>query len=94
MAQRIVYYIGGVIIALLATRFLLQLLGANEGSGFVSFIYGLSGVFVAPFFGIFGEPTIGQSHFDAAALVAIVVYGLIIFGVAKLITLTRPHQEV
>jgi len=94
IAQRIIYYIGGVIIALLAVRLILQLLGANQGSDFVGFVYGLSGVFVAPFFGIFGEPTFGQSHFETSALVAIIVYALVILGIAKLITVTRPHEEV
>ncbi len=94
IAQRIIYYVGGVIIALLVVRLLLQLLGANQGSDFVGFVYGLSGVFVVPFFGIFGEPTFGQSHFETSSLVAIIVYGLITVGLAKLITVTRPHEEV
>ena len=94
IAQRIIYYVGGVIVALLIVRLLLQLLGANQESDFVSFIYGLSGVFVAPFFGIFGDPTFGQSHFETSTLVAIVVYTLVIVGVAKLITVTRPREEV
>jgi len=94
IAQRVVYYIGGFIIALLALRLILQLLGANQGSDFVGFIYGLSAIFVAPFFGIFGEPTFGASHFETSALVAIIVYALVTVGIAKLITLTRPHEEV
>lgn len=94
IAQRVIYYIGGVIIALLALRVLLQLFGANQGSDFVGFIYGLSGVFAAPFFGMFGEPTFGASHLDSSALVAIIVYALVTVGIVKLITLTRPHEEI
>jgi cytochrome b len=94
IAQRVIYYIGGVIIALLIVRLLLQLLGANQESGFVNFIYGLSGVFVAPFNGIFGEPTFGASHFDSSALVAIIVYAILTVGIAKLLTVTRPHDEI
>lgn len=94
IGQRIIYYVGGVIIALLLVRLLLQLFGANQGSDFVGFIYGLSGIFVAPFFGIFGEPTFGQSHFETSTLVAIVIYALVVIGLAKLLTVTRPHQEV
>lgn len=94
IAQRVIYYIGGVIIALLLVRFLLQLLGANQGSGFVDFIYGLSAGFASPFFGIFGDPTFGQSHFETSTVVAIVVYSLVIVGIAKLLTITRPHEEV
>lgn len=94
IAQRVVYYVGGVIVALLFIRLLLQLLGANQGSDFVGFIYGLTGIFVAPFYGIFGEPTFGQSHFETSTLVAIVIYSLLTVGIAKLISLTRPREEV
>jgi len=94
VAQQVIYYVGGAIIALLAIRVILQLLGASQVSGFVDFIYGLSGVFVAPFIGIFGEPTFGASHFDSSAVVAIVVYGILTVGIAKLFTLGRPQDEV
>jgi hypothetical protein len=94
IAQRVIYYVGGVIVALLLVRLVLQLLGANEGSDFVGFIYALSGIFVMPFYGIFGEPVFGRSHFETSALVAIIVYALLAVGIAKLITITRPHEEV
>lgn len=89
MAKRIVYYIGGVIIALIALRFVFLLLGANRGSGFVDFIYDLSGIFVAPFVGIFGEPTFGVSYVETSSIVAIIVYALITIGIGKLFTLNR-----
>jgi len=94
IAQRVIYYVGGVILAFLIVRLILQLLGANQGSDFVGFVYGVSAFFVAPFFGILGEPTFGQSHFETSTLVAIVVYSLLTVGIAKLITVTRPHEEV
>lgn len=94
VAQRIVYYVGGVLIALLITRFVLQLLGANDANGFVDFIYAISGVFVAPFYGIFGEPVVGRAQFESSSLVAIIVYGLVTIGIAKLLALTRPRHEV
>lgn len=94
VAQRVVYYIGGFIIAILFVRLLLQLLGANQGSDFVGFVYALTSVFVAPFVGIFGEPTFGTSQFETSTFVAIIIYALVTIGIAKVITLTRPHQEV
>jgi hypothetical protein len=94
IAQRVLYYVGGVIIALLLVRFVLQLLGASQGSQFVDFIYTLSAPFVAPFVGIFGQPTFGVSQFESSTVVAVIVYALVIFGIAKLISLTRPTAEV
>jgi predicted membrane channel-forming protein YqfA (hemolysin III family) len=84
----------GFIIALLFVRLLLQLLGANQGSDFVGFIYSMSALFVAPFVGIFGEPTFGASQLETSTVVAIVIYALITIGIARLISLTRPREEV
>ena len=94
VAQRVIYWIGGALIALLTLRFLFQLFGASQGSPFVDFIYSLSAMFVWPFSGIFGEPTYGASQFDSAALVAIVIYGLVTIGIAKLFTLGSSRSEV
>lgn len=94
VAQRVVYYIGGAIIALLALRFILALLGAAEGAAFVDFIYGLSAIFVAPFFGIFGEPTYGASQLETSTLVAMIVYALLTVGIAKLFTLNRRQDNL
>lgn len=94
LGQRIVYYIGGLIMAFLAARFILQLLAANQGNWFVDFVYGVSGWFAMPFYGIFGEPTYGASHFDSSALVAFVVYGILTVIIAKLFTLNSVKSEV
>jgi hypothetical protein len=90
MAKRIVYYIGGVLLALLALRFIFALFGAWEGSAFVSFIYNLTDIFVMPFYGIFGEPVRGESRFETSTLVAIGIYSLVIAAIGKLLTLDRP----
>lgn len=95
VAQRIVWYVVGVIIALLLLRLVLQLLGANEGNGFVDFVYALSGIFAAPFFGMFSyTPSYGVSFFEVSTLVAMVVYALLGWGVAKLFTLGSNREEV
>lgn len=91
-AQRLIYYIGGVLLALLTLRFLLLLFGASRNSGFVDFIYSFSGIFVAPFNGIFAEPTYGTARFDTSTLVAIIVYALITVGLANLMTLGSRNR--
>lgn len=81
----IVYAIGGFIEILVILRFLLRLLGANPASGFVQWIYDWSTPFVRPFAGIFGQNATVTGHgvvtssvFDWTALVAFVVYGLVL----------------
>lgn len=94
VVQRIIYYIAGVIIALLTLRIILLLLAANQGSGFVDFVYGLSGFFAAPFYGIFSyQPTYGQSTFEISSVVAIIIYALAAIGLAKLLTLTSSRSD-
>jgi uncharacterized membrane protein len=93
VAKRIIWYIAGFIIVLLVLRVILFMLGASQGSAFVDFIYSLSGVFAAPFSGIFPTPTYGEFGIDSASLVAIAVYALIAWGVSKLFTLNTDHPE-
>ena len=82
---QLVYLIFGVMIALIGIRFVLLLLGANPNAGFTNFIYDITGPLVAPFEGIFGAPDVESGIFDPASLVAIVVYSLVAWVIAKLI---------
>ncbi|MDB5187166.1 MAG: Membrane protein involved in colicin uptake [Candidatus Saccharibacteria bacterium] len=95
IARRIIYYIAGFIIALLALRLVLLLLAANQGAPFVDFVYALSGMFAWPFYGIFSyQPSYGQSTFEISTVVAIIVYALVAMGLAKLLTLTSNRTDV
>ena len=80
----ITYFILGVLEVILLLRLLLRLLGANEVSGFVMFIYNLSHIFVGPFNGIFNDQTLGRSVFEASTLIAMIVYALIAWGIVSL----------
>lgn len=91
VATNVVWFLFGIIAILLAARFVLKLTGANPNNGFASFVYGLSGFFSAPFDSLFGTPTatVGstQSVFQPSVLVAIAVYALVAWGIAKLINI-------
>jgi len=86
-ARQVIYFIFGVIEALLAIRFVLLLLGANQGSPFVNLIYTVSRPFVLPFQGIFGEPTFDSSVVEWSSLVGMIVYILVAYGLVRLIEL-------
>ena len=95
IARRVIYYIGGVIIAFLALRIVLLLLAANQGSGFVDFVYAVSGLFASPFYGIFSyQPAYGESVFEISSVVAIIIYALLTVGIAKLFTLTKSRDTI
>lgn len=97
MFKRTVYWILGILEALLAFRLVFKLLGANAGSSFVSLIYSVSGVFVTPFSGIFrtgvtqGIET--KAVLEPATIIAMIVYALIGYGIVRLIGIgENPNQ--
>jgi H+/gluconate symporter-like permease len=90
-ATAVVGFIVGIIDVLIAARFLGKLLGASSQSAFVHAIYQVSGVFVAPFTGIFGDTGNKTNTFETASLVAIVVYAVVAWGIVVLIRIvTAP----
>ncbi len=90
---RVVYYVFGVIEVIIAARFVLMLFGANPNAGFVSFIYSLSGLFMAPFNTVFKTQTAGGATFEWSALVAMAVYALVGWGIVKLIYVVTPRRS-
>jgi len=87
--NRVIWFIVGIMAALIAIRFALLLAGANENAGFAQLIYGLTGWMVAPFVGLFGANltypgAAGTGVFEPASLVAIVVYVLVGWGITRL----------
>ncbi len=85
-----IWYVVGIIDLLLLLRIVFHLFGARA-VGFADLLYSVTGVLVAPFRGIFANPSVEGSYFDMAGVVAIVVYALIGWAIARLIDLlTRP----
>ena len=90
VAARLIWLVAGIIMGFLALRFLLRLLGANPVNGFADFIYGVSGFFAAPFFGLFGTNTIlTNGRFEFETLIAIIVYALLAWVIARLVTIGK-----
>jgi len=63
-------------------RIILRLFGANPQSIFAGLVYGISTLFLIPFYNIIPQfqdmPIEGQGMFDASALLAIFCYGIIV----------------
>ena len=94
LLARIVWYVAGVLLALLAFRFVLAALGANPNNAFADFIYDVSHPFVAPFFSLFGyNLQYGVSRIEVYTVVAMAVYALVAYGLAELATLRRPRTH-
>ena len=95
--EYLAYFLFGVLEVLLAFRLILKLTGANIGSAFVGFIYGVTGIFTLPFEGIFSKGFARgvevTAVFEPATLVAILVYAVLAWGVIKLIRIFSGDKQ-
>jgi hypothetical protein len=95
--EYLVYFFFGTLDILLAFRLVLKLMGASLSSTFVSFIYGLTGLFISPFEGIFrrgiSQGIETTSILEPATVVAIIVYSFLAWGIVKLIRILSGTQQ-
>lgn len=76
----------GVIELLLGARILLRLLGANPGSVFVNWLYGVTDQLLAPFAGIFPSLALsGDYVIEFSTVFAMIVYAFLGWVAIKLI---------
>src|SRR3954469_6874492 len=88
-----IWLLFGIVEGLLAIRFVLRLLGANEAAGFARFIYIAVGPFVAPFKHLFCNPGSNGSVLELNTIVAILVYMLVAWLVVKVLWLLAGESR-
>ncbi len=86
---QVVWYIVGIVEALLAFRFVLKLLAANPSAGFTSFIYGATYPFAAPFLNVFKMSRVEGSIFEWTTLLAMLVFWLVAQAIIKLFVMSK-----
>src|SRR3972149_3021691 len=95
--EYLIYFFLGLLEVLLAFRLVLKLTGASLASAFVKIIYGLTGIFILPFEGIFrrgfSQGIETTSVLEPSTLVAIIVYGFLAWGIIKLLRILSGKQE-
>lgn len=95
--EYLIYFLFGVLEILLIFRLVLKLTGASISSGFVGLIYGLTGIFILPFEGIFrrgftqGIET--TSVLEPSTLVAIIVYAVLAWGIVMLLRILSGEKH-
>lgn len=83
----IIEVIFDIIAVLLALRILFRFFGASEGNVIVDWLYDTTGQLIAPFTGIFPNPTLeGAFVIDVAAVIALIVYSVIGFVILSFIS--------
>jgi YggT family protein len=82
---QLVYWVFGLVEGLIVIRLILKALGANPSAGFSQFIYGITAPLIAPFVGLFNNPSYQNSVLELSAIVALIVYALLAWLLAKLV---------
>ncbi len=93
----LVYFLFAVLEVLLVFRLFLKLSGASISSEFVGLVYGLTGIFILPFEGIFrrgfAEGVETTSVFEPSTVIAILVYAVVAMGIVRLIAILGRREE-
>ena len=95
--EYLIYFFLGLLEVLLAFRLVLKLTGASLASAFVKMIYGLTGIFILPFEGIFrrgfSQGIETTSVLEPSTVVAIIVYAVLGWGIVRLIRITSGERQ-
>jgi hypothetical protein len=87
-----IWLIAAILELAILIRVFLKLLAANPNSPFAQLLYGVTDLFLLPFFGLTATPAIGGSVFEIPALIAMFVYFIAFWVLTRLIWLVfeRP----
>jgi hypothetical protein len=82
--------------ALLALRVVFKLIGVNGDNPFAGLIYGITGIFVAPFASLIGTPSSGGMSLEISTIIAMIVYALVGWGIIRFIEVLfyRPRGPI
>lgn len=92
-ATRLVWLLFGILIALIALRIGLKLIGGNPDNSIVAAIYGFTSLFLFPFAGLIASPTFGTMELELSSMFAVLIYALVAWVIAKVVWLIfyRPQ---
>jgi hypothetical protein len=95
-ATQLIWLLFGILVALIALRIGLKLIGANPESPIVALIYGFTYLFLFPFEGMIASPTAGSMVLELSSMFAMLIYGLIAWAVERTVWLIfyRPRGPV
>jgi uncharacterized protein YggT (Ycf19 family) len=93
-AIEVIYLVFGIVDGLLLVRLLLKVLGTNPEAPFSSFIYGLTDFLLGPFKGMLPAYASGKTIFEPSVLIAILVYALIAWILAKIVEIAYSRNVV
>lgn len=93
--SQLVWLVFGAIEGLIGLRVLLKLVGANPANPFADWIYTSTDLLLGPFLGLTRTPAANGIEFDIPALIGMLVYMLLAWGLIQLVEiLVGPPKSV
>lgn len=93
---QLIWLLVGLLEAVLGLRFIFKLIGVNAANAFASLLYNVTDLFVAPFASLTGAPAAGGMVLEVSTLIAMIVYALIGWVLARIayVLFYRPSGPV
>ena len=88
-----VWFLFGILEALIGFRIVLKLIGANPANWFTAFVYQLTDIFLWPFQTIITNPSIQGFVLEISSFIAMLVYALVAWAAVRLIWLLFYHRD-
>jgi hypothetical protein len=85
--SQLIWLFFGAVIGLIGLRVILQLLAANQGNPFASFILNLSQLFLWPFANLTTNPSFNGAVLEITSIIAMFVYALVGWLIVRLVWL-------
>jgi hypothetical protein len=93
---QLIWLLVGLLEGVLALRFIFKLIGVNAANAFASLLYRVTDLFLAPFASLTGTPAAEGMVLEVSTLIAMLVYALIGWALARIVYVLfyRPSGAV
>jgi uncharacterized membrane protein len=93
---QLIWLLFGLLDIAIALRVFFKLIAVNAANPFVSLIYNVTGLFVAPFASLTSAPAVGGMVLEISSIIAIFVYLLIAWALERIVYVLfyRPRGPV
>jgi hypothetical protein len=85
--SQVIWLMFGILEGMILLRVALKLIAANPANPFASLVYGVTDLFLWPFYGLTGTPSFGGIVLEVPSMIALIVYALISWVFVKVVWL-------
>jgi YGGT family protein len=89
----VIWFVFGVLEALIGLRVIFRVIGANPQNPFANFVYSSTALWLAPFANLTSNPAVGSLVLEITSLMAMIIYALVAWGIVRLLWLLFYHPS-